>query len=307
MVDKTAGVTSHDVVNIARRALKTKAIGHTGTLDKPATGLLVLLIGRATKLSPYLLNLDKKYECSVVFGITTSTDDDSGKITGQNPCTGLDEGVLRDILKRYEGPMEQKVPRYSSVQVGGRRLYKLAVKEIEFEQPVRDIFIFENKLLDYIKGEHPQARIFFHCSKGTYIRALARDIGEDTGCGAHLKELKRTSIGGMSIEDAISIEMLKNDESEKLFEKILPMEQAVSGFPSLVLKEGRHLDVQSGKKLITEMFSNKVEAEKGQIMTVLSESSDLIALVEAHGTLDWSVEDLPLKYLRVIKVSNDAD
>lgn len=302
MVDKPSGMTSHDVVNIARRSLGTRSIGHTGTLDKPATGLMVLLVGRATKLSPFLLNLDKKYEGTIVFGLRTTTDDDSGEIIETLDCPGIDADTLRNILDKYVGPLRQKIPKYSAVQVDGKKLYKLAVNNVEFEQPVRDIFIFKSELLDLRPGDHPEARVFFHCSKGTYIRALARDIGDDAGCGGHLKELRRTSIGSMNISGSITLQALKEEEREALYEKVWPMERAVADFPALVLRKDMETVVQSGKKLTADIFAGQVEAKKGQVLTILNDAGELIALVEAKETLDRLSGELSLKYLRVIKV-----
>lgn len=305
MVDKPAGMTSHDVVNIARRSLQTKTIGHTGTLDKPATGLVALLVGRATKLSPFLTDMDKTYEGIIAFGIETTTDDAAGEVVSRKACDKLGREELQGIINKYTGNLKQKAPRYSAIQVGGQKLYKLAVSGVQFDQPVRDIFIYENRLLGFKKDDHPEARIFVSCSKGTYIRALARDIGQETGCGAHLKELRRLSIGNMSVSEAVSLDTLKESPSSGIFSKLIPMERALAKFPTLSLKSGMEADVMSGKKLLKSLFDNTVEAGKGQTIVVLDSKKRLVAIVEAEQELDWDEERPGLKYRRVIETQND--
>lgn len=299
-MDKPEGMTSHDVIKIARKALKLKNIGHTGVLDKPASGLLILLIGKATKLSRFLLELDKKYFANIVFGVRTTTDDSAGEIIEESSCDGLDKEGLLNILKSFQGSIKQTVPRYSSVQVDGVRLYKLAKKGIEISLPVREVTIYESKLLDFESDKKPRARTFFHCSKGTYIRSLARDIGEKAGCGAYLQKLRRTSIGWMSVDNSITVEKLQSISQDKIEENIVSMEEVVSGFPGLVLKEHNENTVRSGQKLKGEIFQNQVEGVRGKIIAILNSDKQLVAMVEPVEDFKWTDDYLPLKYLRVL-------
>lgn len=300
LVDKPEGVTSHDVVNIARKVLKIKTIGHTGILDKPASGLLVLLIGKATKLSRFLSAFDKKYQATIVFGVQTTTDDGVGEIIKEVSCNGLTKENLLNILKDFQGSIKQSVPKYSSVRVGGTKLYKLARKGVEFIPPVREVVVYESKLLDFKPGEKAVAKVFFHCSKGTYIRSLARDIGKSVGCGAYLQKLRRTSVGWMNIDQAITIDKLRLLPEDKICDHIISMEKAVSGFPQLVLKQGKEHVVKSGKKLKEDLFQNQIKGRPNEIIAIFNSNKQLVAIVEWVGDIEWTNDYLPLKYLRVI-------
>lgn len=300
LVDKPEGVTSHDIVNIIRKVLRLKAVGHTGVLDKPASGLLVLLIGRATKLSQFLSALDKKYQATIVFGARTTTDDGAGEIIEESSCDGLTKESLLNILEDFQGRIQQAVPKYSSVRVSGEKLYKLAIKGVEFSPPIREVEVYENKLLSFKPGKKAVAEVFFHCSKGTYIRSLARDIGENAGCGAFLQKLRRTSVGWMNIDDAITIDELRSLSERKINDRIAAMAEAVSGFPQLVLKQSKEQIVRNGKKLKGELFQNQIKDLQVKIIAILNSSKQLIAMVEWVGDFEWTDGYLPLKYLRVI-------
>lgn len=203
LVDKTAGPTSHDIVAMARRRLGRRVkVGHSGTLDPFATGLLVVLVGRATRLAPYLSGLDKTYLATVRTGFTSATLDPEGPIEESGMPASAER--IRDVLPGFVGPQAQQVPALSAVRVDGERLYAKARRGEEVELPTREVAIHALRLVeDHGDGV---ATIEVRCGKGTYIRRLAGDIGERLGCGAYCSALRRTAIGDLSVDDAVAPE-----------------------------------------------------------------------------------------------------
>lgn len=199
LVDKPEGPTSHDVIAQLRRALGTRTLGHAGTLDPMATGLLVVVAGRYTRLSQYLTGADKRYLAEVTFGARTTTDDRLGEPLEEGDPSALDEATIRNVLERFRGTQQQVPPAYSAIQVGGERLYEKARRGEEVNVPPREVTIHELELLGWEPG---RARLSVHCSKGTYIRSLARDLGEAVGVPAHLSSLRRTGSGAFTLEEA---------------------------------------------------------------------------------------------------------
>lgn len=206
IVDKPQGLTSHDVVDFMRRRFGLKKVGHAGTLDPMATGVLVMLIGKCTRQSSSFMKDDKDYEGAMVLGATSDTGDAWGKITpAMKPVDFTDEAIRR-VFNHFTGEIVQRPPMYSAVKVNGKKLYELARKGIDVEVAPRTVSI---KKLEIESIKLPQIRFAVTCSKGTYIRQLAVDIGEELGCGAYLSELKRTRSGTFSISDALLMEELK--------------------------------------------------------------------------------------------------
>lgn len=203
LVDKPVGPTSHDIVDAARRALGIRKIGHAGTLDPFASGLLVLAVGNATKEISKFVGLDKAYEATLRLGATSDTMDRTGAVTEQEDCAPVSREAFEAALAKFRGDLEQVPPMYSAKKVGGRKLYELAREGKEIERkPVR-VTIHELELLDYA---WPTARVRTRVSSGTYIRALAHDIGAALGCGAYLEELRRTRVGSFDAKDAVKPE-----------------------------------------------------------------------------------------------------
>ena len=198
LVDKPAGITSHDVVDRVRRAIGIRRIGHAGTLDPMATGLLVLGVGRATRLLRFLGDLEKEYEGTARLGETTDTLDADGTVTGSAPVR-LDEVAVRDAMAAFVGDLLQRPPAYSAVKVGGRRLYAAARKGENIEAEPRPIRVDAFELLGF---DGRDARFRVVCSSGTYVRVLVADLGEKLGCGAHLARLVRTRIGPFDVREA---------------------------------------------------------------------------------------------------------
>lgn len=229
LVDKPQGLTSHDVVARARRIFKMKKIGHAGTLDPMATGLLILLIGRATRLSQYLMSLDKVYEGSVTLGETTNSHDAEGEIVSTRPVPDLTEDEVKEALKEFVGDQYQIPPMFSAIKKAGVPLYKLARKGQTIEREPRFIRVSGYELLRF---ESPVLDVRVRCSKGTYVRTLANDLGEKIGCGAHLSALRRTASDRFTIDDAYPLSELEEMTPEELAEALIPIHIAA---PTMVL------------------------------------------------------------------------
>jgi tRNA pseudouridine55 synthase len=202
VVDKPAGITSHDVVARVRRALGTRRVGHAGTLDPPATGVLLIGVGRATRLLRFCEAHDKTYEADVVFGLTTTTQDADGAPVSERDAGGLTAAAVAAALEGFRGPIDQVPPMVSAVKVGGERLYKAARRGEEVERRARTVTIHALDLLAFEPGPRARARLRVRCSKGTYVRTLAHDLGEALGTGAHVASLRRTAIGPFTEAEA---------------------------------------------------------------------------------------------------------
>ncbi len=206
LIDKPAGMTSHDVVDRVRRTLRMKRIGHAGTLDPMATGLLIILVGKATKLSQYLMSLDKEYEGSIKLGETTDTQDADGDVLATRPVPALTEAQLREAIQAFVGDQYQTPPMFSAKKLAGVPLYKLARKGQEVEREPRFIRISSFELTRF---GLPEFEVRLRCSKGTYVRTIAHDLGEKLGCGAHLSALRRTATDRFNVSQAVPLARLE--------------------------------------------------------------------------------------------------
>ena len=205
LVDKPGGVTSHDIVARARRALNTRKIGHAGTLDPMATGLLVLGVGHATRLLTYVVGLDKTYEATIRLGVTTDSDDADGVETARADAGGVADDAIHRGIRTLTGPISQVPSTVSAIKVGGRRAYDLARAGEQVELKARDVVISRFEVRGIRRGvDVVDVDVVVDCSSGTYIRALARDLGADLGVGGHLTALRRTRIGPFDVADAVT-------------------------------------------------------------------------------------------------------
>ena len=224
LVDKPQGITSHDVVSKLRRIFHIKKIGHAGTLDPLATGLLVMLIGKATKVSQFLMSMDKEYVGTIRLGQSTDSQDADGEITEERPVPELSEDAVLQEIKTFIGDQYQTPPMFSAKKVNGQALYKLARmgKTIEREPRVINIAKFEMP-----RFEPPEIDFLIASSKGTYVRTIAHDLGERLGCGAHLCGLRRTGVGQFRVENSATIEELEAMSTSALRKRLIPILQAV--------------------------------------------------------------------------------
>jgi len=225
VIDKPPGMTSHDVVDEVRRRLGVRRVGHAGTLDPQATGILVVGVGRATRLLSYAQAGVKRYRADAVFGVTTTTQDAWGEVVEVRPAPML-QADLEEVLPRFVGALEQTPPMVSAVKVGGERLYRRARRGESVERPVRRIHVHALGMLEWRPGEHPGATLDVTCSPGTYVRTLVSDIGDRLGCGAHLAALRRTESGTYTESDAVPLDGVNTAA-------LRPLEHAVAGLPRL--------------------------------------------------------------------------
>lgn len=230
LVDKPAGLTSHDVVSRIRRIYHIKKVGHAGTLDPLATGLLIMLIGRATKASNFLMSLGKTYEGTMRLGVSTDSQDADGEVVSERPLPALDEARLDALMAEFLGDQYQTPPMFSAKKIKGVPLYKLARKGQEVEREPRFVHIASFERIGALSLPDVDFRI--SVSKGTYVRTVAHDLGEKLGCGAHLTRLRRTAIDRFSIERAVTLEQLVETPASQLGRYLLPLHQFV---PSHVL------------------------------------------------------------------------
>jgi tRNA pseudouridine55 synthase len=220
LVDKGEEMTSHDVVAIARRALNTKKIGHCGTLDPMATGLLMLVIGRATKIQDLLMSEDKQYVGTLTLGTTTSTQDRQGEILESKPVENYSREQIQGAFDHFMGDFEQIPPMVSAIKKDGVPLYKLARKGIEIVREPRKVHITSNEVA---RIELPEVDFTVNCSKGFYVRTYAHDIGERLGCGAHLSALRRTRSGKFTLDRAVTVADLKTAPREELYKALISL------------------------------------------------------------------------------------
>lgn len=225
--DKEKGITSHDLVYKVRKKLGIKKVGHTGTLDPMATGVLVISIGKGTKTSDYILSSDKVYEAKIKLGVLTDSYDITGKILEEEDVCFTDEDI-KDALIKFTGKISQRPPIYSALKVKGKKLYEYAREGKDVEIKKRDVEIYKNELLDF--NGKDEFTILVHVSKGTYIRSLANDLGRSLGTFGTLTELRRTRSGSFKIEDAIKVSAFEKLSIEEIKEKILPMDLALIDF-----------------------------------------------------------------------------
>lgn len=263
-VNKEAGYTSFDVIAKLRGILKTRKMGHAGTLDPAATGVLVVCIGRATKLCEFMLEKEKTYEAVILPGTETDTEDMTGKIlkTGGRKITK--EELLR-AAEHFTGPYEQMPPMYSAIQVDGKRLYDLARKGIEVERTKRPVEIYENTVISVITDEEgyvAEATLRVRCSKGTYIRSLLRDMGDWLGCGACMKALKRTAAGVFTLDRALTLsEIEEARDAGNLSKVIVPIDTMLSKYRSITVSKEWERFLYNGNALEKKMLTTGIVPE----------------------------------------------
>ncbi|MFL6514090.1 MAG: tRNA pseudouridine(55) synthase TruB [Chthoniobacterales bacterium] len=220
LVDKAEGMTSHDVVALVRRKLEIKKVGHCGTLDPIATGLLLLTLGRGTKIQDLLMSEDKEYVGTMTLGVSTSTQDREGDITEQRPVPPLDESQVTAAFDKFRGDFYQMPPMVSAIKRGGVPLYKLAREGKVVEREPRLVHVYRHSVN---RVELPEIDFTVLCSKGFYVRTYAHDIGDVLGCGAHLKSLRRSKSGRFDVEKAITVDEVRNGGREQILERILTL------------------------------------------------------------------------------------
>jgi tRNA pseudouridine55 synthase len=269
VVDKPAGWTSHDVVAKSRGLLGTRKVGHSGTLDPDATGVLVLGVGRATRLLRYLTALGKAYEAEIVLGVETSTLDAAGEVTATHDMAGVTLDAARSAAVGLTGPILQVPPMVSALKVDGRRLHELAREGIEVEREARPVTVGRFALS--ATDDPLVLRCEVECSSGTYVRSLAADLGHALGGGAHLRALRRTAVGGFTLADAVALEALGPDD-------LLPVAAAVGHLPTLAVAGDLAVAVGHGKVLDRA----EMGADGDGPWAVVDDEGRLRAVYQAH-------------------------
>jgi tRNA pseudouridine55 synthase len=229
LVDKPGQHTSHDVIARLRGILRTRKIGHAGTLDPMATGLLIVLVGRATRVSQFIISLDKEYEGTIELGKVTDSQDADGEVMETRPVPEMTEADVRAAVQGFLGDQYQMPPMYSAIKIGGVPLYKKARKGEDVAREPRFIRVMSWDVLGF---ESPRIRFRLRCSKGTYVRTLAHDLGAKLGCGAHLSSLRRTATDRFNVSQALTLEQIEKLSLPEIQRRLIPVGEAV---PSVAL------------------------------------------------------------------------
>jgi tRNA pseudouridine55 synthase len=272
-IDKPLGMTSHDVVARVRRALNTKKVGHAGTLDPLATGVLIVCVGTATRLSEYVMHTTKRYTARVRLGQTTTTYDAEGELTEEHDAGHVTQAMVEAALPQFLGDIQQRPPIYSAIKKGGRKLYEMARSGIDVEIEARPVHIDALVVSSFAS---PEFDLDVTCGAGTYIRSLAHDLGEALGVGAHLRGLVRTSSGSFSLDDAVSLENFSNDRDPSRW--LLPIDTALVGWPVVQLTDQQVDDVLHGR------YVPAPEVPADNLARGVSPDGQTIAILIATGT-----------------------
>jgi tRNA pseudouridine55 synthase len=275
VVDKPVGLTSHDVVQIIRKGTNIRRAGHTGTLDPRASGVLVVLLGPAVRLSEYVSASDKRYQAVVRLGQSTDTYDSEGRITGGSSPVNITEDQFEAELKPFIGEIEQVPPPYSAIKVKGRKAYDMARDGEEFDLAPRTIHVYN---LDLLEWAPPEAVVDVYCSSGTYVRSLAHDLGEKLGCGAHLVGLRRTKSGRFTLRDAVPLRKLRESfDAGNWYQYLIPAAEALSDWPALELNNEQVEAIRHGIRIPSPALASTWARginEQGELVALLEFSSE---------------------------------
>lgn len=280
VVDKPVGLTSHDVVQIIRRGTGIRRAGHTGTLDPRASGVLVVLIGPAVRLSEYVSASDKRYQATIRLGSSTDTYDAEGTIMGESTSVlDITEEMFTEVLQQFVGEIEQVPPPYSAVKVKGRKAYDMARKGEDVKLEPRKIQVYTLEVLEWAP---PEVVVDVYCSSGTYVRSLANDLGEELGCGAHLIGLRRTKSGRFTLRDAVPLRRLQEAfDAGEWYRQLIPAAEALADWPLVELSPDDVELIRHG---------HRVEGDSGSSgwSRGVSQQGDLVALLEfIEETSEW--------------------
>ncbi|HEV8640759.1 MAG TPA: tRNA pseudouridine(55) synthase TruB [Methylomirabilota bacterium] len=266
VVDKAAGITSFDVVALVRRRLRPRRVGHAGTLDPGAVGVLPVLIGEATKLMPYLQDMDKEYLATLRFGVRTDTLDLDGRVIATSPVPPLDRDVLIRITRAFVGRIKQVPPMYSALHHEGRRLYELARRGLEVVRAPREVMVHAITVEEVVP---PTAMLRIVCGKGTYVRTLAADLGEAVGCGAAIERLVRSRVGPFGLGEAVASSEISGAVADALWRRVLPPEATLAGWPVI------RLDAPAALRFL--------QGQAAEVMPPLGRSGRFVAVHAAEG------------------------
>ena len=288
VVDKPVGMTSHDVVQVIRNGAGLRRAGHTGTLDPRASGVLVILVGPAVRLSEYVSASDKRYQAIIRLGGTTDTYDADGKFTPTTDPSHITEAQFEEALMTFVGEIEQTPPPYSAVKVQGRKAYEMARKGEEVELEPRTITVHHLEVLEWTP---PEAVIDVHCSSGTYVRSLANDLGKKLGCGAYLVGLRRTKSGRFTLRDSVPLRKLQEAfTAGNWYQYLIPAAEALGDWPAVELNPDEVEGVRHGHRVKAKEADLIHEKVRG-----VSTQGELVALMVKMVNEDGSIEWQPKK------------
>jgi tRNA pseudouridine55 synthase len=293
IIDKPAGLSSAQVVGKVKKSLKARKVGHAGTLDPFATGVLVCLINKATRLAQFLLRGKKKYQAVLHLGVATDTQDPTGHVVESRPVPNFSEEYLQQIFRRYVGTVEQIPPAYSALKHKGVALYKLARRGRSIQKPARSVQI---ERLEIDRVALPEVHFTITCSAGTYVRTLCADIGQALGCGGHLSVLRRTKSSGFGIDEAMRLEALEhNAEGHQSPVTLIPLGAALRNMPVLRADRAVTAKITTGGKINVKDFTDLPHdatvmnnGEQGTFYKVIDRDTQLIAIV----SVDWQNETI---------------
>jgi tRNA pseudouridine55 synthase len=303
VVNKPSGVTSHDVIRRLRKILGTRRIGHTGTLDPQASGVLLACVGKATKVVQFLSSYDKEYEAKIKLGTTTDSYDAQGEVTDQRDCSGVTTDQIRKAADSFRGKIWQLPPLHSAIKYKGKKLYQYARAKEKVELRKRPV---EIKAIQVSDVDMPYASLSITCSKGTYVRSLAHDLGGKLGCGAHLFSLRRTRVGPFTLQQASDMEAVSRAaEGDALQDVLFPMERALDHLPAVMVEGGFAQRVRHGTPLLsTSVLSVDGDFHHGQTVSLRDSENNILALGRALCSsgrfLDPDHKGKLIEYIRVI-------
>jgi tRNA pseudouridine55 synthase len=280
-IDKPAGRTSFQVVSLVRRLSGVRRVGHAGTLDPSATGVLVVCLGQATRLSEYMMEAPKVYRAEVRLGITTDTLDATGTPLSQADPSNVDRRQVEEALTAFVGEIDQVPPMFSALKYNGEPLYRYARAQKQVERQARRVTIHRLQLLAF---QPPLATIEVECGKGTYIRALAHDLGQQLGCGAHLAALARLRVGPFTLDDACSLPQLEAAFQEGRWQSLLrPADAALPSWPAVILSEAQETAVRFGQCLAADSLEPAQAVENDQLCRAYSPRGQLLAILRCDA------------------------
>jgi len=273
-IRKAQGPTSHDVVDAARGIFGLKRVGHAGSLDPMATGVLVVCLGKATRIVEYLMGGAKEYRARMLLGVSTDSQDSTGVVISQSDASGVTREALEQAIAGFVGEIEQVPPMVSAIKQQGKALYKLAREGRTVERAARKVTVHSIELGDFTPGFRAEAEIIVKCSSGTYIRTLCSDIGDSLGCGASMSMLERTRVGRFGIDDGVSIEELEQAKADgRLEEYVTPIDAALDYLPLAVLADENEIGIVHGSAVVVEC-----DAGLGEIVRMSTKSGRFLGL-----------------------------
>jgi len=298
---KPKGISSHQVVREVRNILNVPKAGHTGTLDPSASGVLVICLGQATKIAEFLVGTRKHYQCEVILGISTDTQDSEGKIVQEKKVEAdINEKRIKDTFRKYEGTISQTPPMFSAVHYQGKRLYHLARKGIKVTRNPKKVKIYQLNLIDFNQKVNPIVKFEVICSKGTYIRTLCNDIGDELGCGAYLSNLIRKKVGNFSIEDSLNLEELKKDKTSGE-RYLISIDSALEELDKIIVKSEATKTVLNGGVISSEQIveiPEGLKAEKDKFVKIFDAKGNLLSIA---SSIKEDGKDIFFKPVKVFK------